>query len=67
MKYVLFQGHRIMAGSHLARGAWIEIKMVNIKVILLKSHLARGAWIEIAISHVRRLIIRVAPRKRCVD
>ena len=34
--------------SHLARGAWIEIKPRLFLAMESWSHLARGAWIEIA-------------------
>ena len=53
--------------SHLARGAWIEIKMKYFVKLDIRSHLARGAWIEMFRSTWNWRLLRVAPRKRCVD
>ena len=53
--------------SHPARGAWIEIiiqKTIPAKTV---SHPARGAWIEIGMPLVDTYLIKVAPRKGCVD
>ena len=54
--------------SHPARGAWIEMQAENAALReRLESHPARGAWIEINIFEAMQALLRVAPRKGCVD
>ena len=46
---------RSKAGSHLARGAWIEMITGTRRRSKAGSHLARGAWIEIVLSGHERM------------
>ena len=55
-------------GSHLTRGAWIEISNKGASTCTsLGSHLTRGAWIEIAFRRRSEILPVVAPHTRCVD
>ena len=36
--------------SHPARGAWIEMFVLDNAIVELESHPARGAWIEISFN-----------------
>ena len=56
-----------VVGSHLERGAWIEIMWNAAFVNAAQSHLERGAWIEIVLENLDDAKVSVAPRKRCVD
>ena len=53
--------------SHPARGAWIEIVVLFDCKTCELSHPARGAWIEILHALAVIDVLRVAPRKGCVD
>ena len=56
------------AGSHPARGAWIEMTIHPAFGDKHKeSHPARGAWIEISRRKRSICLETVAPRKGCVD
>ena len=51
----LFETHedQPVTTSHPARGAWIEIHLLLLRIKLLGSHPARGAWIEISEAWLR--------------
>ena len=54
--------------SRPARGAWIEIELVEeIRLVHARSRPARGAWIEIPSSVSSPVKGAVAPRKGRVD
>ncbi len=67
MKYGQDTQLRDTVGSHLSRGAWIEIDIeVKVKQVK-KSHPSRGAWIEIMIALAKLRAAIVAPLAGCVD
>ena len=47
LKYPELTVNGATISSHLTRGAWIEIEVINNEGNLQMSHLTRGAWIEI--------------------
>ena len=47
MKWITATDLPVIAESHPARGAWIEIAALSAPPIRTPSHPARGAWIEI--------------------
>ena len=49
------------------RGAWIEILVLQVVLILILSLPVRGAWIEIFVGFPHAPVIVVAPRKGSVD
>ena len=55
------------SGSHLTRGAWIEMLDKAKGFLNSMSHLTRGAWIEISIHSYTSRFPLVAPHTRCVD
>ena len=59
--------HAPVPWSLPARGAWIEIENIRIKIFKVWSLPARGAWIEISAPGFQPVRGRVAPRKGSVD
>ena len=47
MKYINIGNKLVVAVSHPARGAWIEMPRCLNPISAYRSHPARGAWIEI--------------------
>ena len=65
MKLVLLYIPEKSIGSHLARGAWIEMLQGKEIDHVAVSHLARGAWIEIEhTGHEQRCRCRTSQEVR---
>ena len=50
LKYCVKEIYSCFGRSHPSRGAWIEIKRINVNPKIYRSHPSRGAWIEMTVS-----------------